>query len=227
MSDLWTLEDLDRDGAIQEAAAQVDPNTRAAFLKKAGVGLGAVAGSGAVLGAVPSLASAAAIPASDIAILNFALTLEFLEAEFYAQAKGNNVGSGQENLTTFINVVAAHEAAHVAFLRKALGAKAIKKPRFDFKDTVTSQPKFAQTAQLLEDTGVQAYLGQAPNIKNKKILAAAGSILPVEARHAAWIRDINSQFKGSNPSPAPAAFQSAKTKAQILAAIKGTGFIVG
>lgn len=226
MSDVWTLEELDRDGAVQEAAAKVDPDTRGAFLKKAGIGLGAVAGGGALLGAMPSLASAAAIPASDISILNFALTLEYLEAAFYAQAKANSVGSGQQNLTAFINVVARHEAAHVKFLKGALGAKAVAQPKFDFKDAVTDQAKFAATAQVLEDTGVQAYLGQAANIKNKKVLAAAGSILPVEARHAAWIRDINGKFTGQPPIPAPAAFQSAKTKAQVLAAVKGTGFIV-
>jgi hypothetical protein len=226
MSDHWTLEDVDRDGAIQETAAAVDPATRAAFLKKAGLGAGAIVGGSALMGALPSIASAG-VPSSDIAILNFALTLEYLEAEFYRQAKANRVGSGQENLTAFINVVATHEAAHVAYLRGALGAKAVKKPAFDFKDTVTSQAKFKATAQVLEDTGVQAYLGQAGNIKSKKILAAAGSILPVEARHAAWIRDINGDFKGGAPRPAPTAFQGAKTKAQILAAVKGTGFIVG
>ncbi len=226
MSDLWTLEDVDRDGAVQEAAEQVDSKTRAAFLRKAGIGAGTVIGGGALMGALPSLASAASVPASDIAILNFALTLEYLEAEFYKQAKANNVGNGQQDLTAFINVVARHEAAHVAFLKGALGRKAVAKPTFDFKDAVTSQTKFAATAQVLEDTGVMAYLGQAANIKSKKILAAAGSILPVEARHAAWIRDINGGFKGGAPLPAPAAFQGSKTKAQILAAVKGTGFIV-
>ncbi len=224
MSDLWTLEDVDRDGAIQEAAEHVDPTTRAAFLRKAGLGAGAVIGGGAVMGALPSLASAASIPASDIAILNFALTLEYLEAAFYAQAvaKGNFTG----DTNTFARVVAAHEAAHVSFLKGALGKKAVKKPTFDFKDTVTDQTKFEATATVLEDTGVQAYLGQVGNIKNKKILAAAGSILPVEARHAAWIREIR-LAKTQGTLPAPSAFQGSKTKAQILAAVKGTGFIVG
>jgi hypothetical protein len=224
MSNLWTLEDVDRDGAIQEAAEHVDPNTRAAFLRKAGLGAGAVIGGGAVMGALPSLASAASIPSSDIAILNFALTLEYLEADFYAQAVAKGSFSGDTN--TFARTVAAHEAAHVKFLQGALGKRAIKKPLFDFKDTVSDQTKFEATATVLEDTGVQAYLGQVGNIKNKKILAAAGSILPVEARHAAWIREIR-LAKGEGTLPASSAFQGSKTKAQILAAVKGTGFIVG
>jgi hypothetical protein len=205
-------------------AEQVDPDTRAAFLKKAGLGAGAIVGGGAVMGALPSLASAASIPASDIAILNFALTLEYLEAAFYAEAvaKGNFTG----DTNTFARVVAGHEAAHVKFLQGALGRKAVKKPAFDFKGTNTDQAKFEETATVLEDTGVQAYLGQVGNIKSKKILAAAGSILPVEARHAAWIREIR-LAKTQGTLPAPAAFQGSKTKAQILAAVKGTGFIVG
>jgi Ferritin-like domain len=225
MSDLWTLEEVDRDGAVREAAETVDPDTRAAFLRKAGLGAGAVIGGGAVMSALPSVASAAT-PASDVAILNFALTLEYLEAEFYREAKANNVGRGQEDLTSFINVVSAHEAAHVAFLKGALGRKAVAMPKFDFKDTVTDQAKFQATAQVLEDTGVMAYLGQAGHIKSKKVLAAAGSVLAVEARHASWIRDINGAFKGGTPVPAPAAFQGARTKGQILAAVKATGFIV-
>jgi hypothetical protein len=226
MNELFTLEDVDCDGAIRETAERVDSNTRAAFLKKAGIGGAAIVGGASVVGALPSLAFGAGFPASDIAILNFALTLEYLEAEFYAQGKKNNVGNGNGDLTAFVNTVAAHEAAHVAFLRSALGRKAVAKPTFEFRDTVTNQQKFQATAQVLEDTGVAAYLGQAGNIKSKKILAAAASILPVEARHAAWIRDINSSFKGTSPVPAPAAFQASKTKAQILAAVKGTGFIV-
>ena len=219
MSELFKLEDVDTDGAIRETAAAVDPTTRAAFLKKAGLGGAAVLGGGAVMGMLPSIASAG-VAASDVAILNFALTLEYLEADFYAQAKTNNMGNGNVNLTRFVNVVAAHEAAHVSFLKNALGSAGVKRPRFDFKATVTDQKQFQATAQVLEDTGVAAYLGQVGNIKSKKILAAAGSILPVEARHAGWIRDIN------GVSGAPTAFQGAKTKASILAAVKGTGFIV-
>ena len=223
MSDLFKLEELDTDGAIQETAGDVDPDTRAVFLRKAGIGLGAVAGSGALVGALPGMASAARVPRSDIAILNFALTLEFLEAAFYAEAVRNRAIAGE--LRRFAQVAGRHEAAHVAFLKKALGRQAVKRPRFNFKGTTADATKFAQTAQLLEDTGVKAYLGQVGNIKAKAILKAAGSILPVEARHAAWIRDIRG--RGNPPIPAPSSFESGLTKNQVLAAVRGTGFIVG
>lgn len=218
MSHLPELDELDVDGAIRAAADKADGGTRAAFLRKAGIGAGAVLGSGAFFGALPAIASAG-VAASDVAILNYALTLEYLEAAFYNEAVERGRFPGK--VGKFARVVAAHENAHVAFLKNALGSAAVKKPRFDFKGTTTNEAKFMATAQVLEDTGVAAYLGQVGNIKSKTILGAAGSILPVEARHAGWIRDLN------NAVGAPAAFQGAKTKAQVLAAVKGTGFIVG
>ncbi len=218
MSAIATLEQFDSDGALQEALENVGPGTRASFLKKVGIGAGTVALGGAFAGAMPQLAGAATAK-SDVAILNFALTLEYLEAAFYREAVKSGKFTGK--LGRFASIVSAHENAHVAFLKKALGAAAVKSPRFDFKGTSTDQAKFKATAQVLEDTGVAAYLGQAGNIKSKAILGAAASVLAVEARHAGWIRDIN------GVSGAPASFQAAKTKAQILAAVKGTGFIVG
>jgi hypothetical protein len=205
---MFELEQVDQDGAIQE--------TRAAFLKKAGIGAGALVGGGAFFGALPALANAA-VSKGDVAILNYALMLEYLEAGFYADAvKG---GALKGDVGKFAKIVAAHEAAHVKFLQGALGSAAVKKPSFDFKGTTRNEKKFMATAQVLEDTGVAAYLGQVGNIKSKKILAAAGSILPVEARHAGWIRELN------HVSGAPTAFEAGKTKAQILKAVKGTGFI--
>jgi len=218
MSHLPAVEVLDHDGAIREAAEKVDPETRASFLKKIGIGVGTIAVGGVFAGAVPRIASGAT-PASDVAILNFALTLEYLEAAFYAEAVSKGGFSGK--VGRFARVVSDHENAHVAFLKSALGSAAVKKPRFNFKGTTTNLAKFKATAQVLEDTGVAAYLGQVGNIKTKAILGAAGSILTIEARHAGWIRDIN------GVSGAPVAFDKSKTKAQILAAVKGTGFIVG
>lgn len=231
MSHLPPLEELDLDGAIQESAASVDADTRASFLKKAGVGLGAIAAGGAFAGAIPGLARGATIPQSDIDILNFALTLEYLEGEFYALAVKNGVG-GRTVVNRFARVVAQHEKAHVDFLKKVLGAKAVKKPKFDFKDTVTDLEKFKATADVLENTGVHAYLGQVGNIKTKAVLSGAGRILPVEARHAAWIRqirfpDAGARGGGSPQTPAPAAFEDGFSKKRILDIVKSTGFIVG
>ena len=91
-----------------------------------------------------------------------------------------------------------------------------------------STARFEATAQVLEDTGVHAYLGQAGKIKNPSVLYSAATILPVEARHSAWIRDI--RFSGGSSGatlPAPSAFEDGFSKAKILAAVKATGFIVG
>ena len=80
-------------------------------------------------------------------------------------------------------------------------------------------PVVEGTAITLEDTGVQAYQGQAAFIKSQAVFKAAISIHPVEARHAAWIRQLAHQ------NPAPAAFNPSMTKSQVLAAVAGTGFI--
>ncbi|MGH3130292.1 MAG: ferritin-like domain-containing protein [Gaiellaceae bacterium] len=219
-------EEFDVDGAIQETAEAVDSDTRASFLRKAGVGAGAIVAGGALGGVLPGIARGAAIPASDIGILNFALTLEFLEAEFYAKAVAARKLSGET--LRFARVVAQHEATHVKFLQKVLGSKAVKKPKFDFKGTTEDQAKFQATADVLENTGVHAYLGQLANIKAKAVLVPAGRIALVEARHAAWIRNI--RFGGGTTvqtTPAPAAFDDGFSKAKILAAVKATGFIVG
>ncbi len=210
------LRRVDRDGAIEEAAERVG-HTRGAFFGRAAVAAGGLMGGGAVLGALPSVAAAQS--QTDVDILNFALTLEELETAFYADAlakaglKGDAAAAAQE--------IGAHEAAHVAALRKALGAKAIAKPTFDFGSATASESAFLKTAVTLEDTGVAAYKGQAPLIQDAKILAAALSIHSVEAKHAAWVRRL---VKGN---PAPAAFEGPKTMAQVLAAVKATGFLKG
>lgn len=225
---LWNLiDEFDADGAVAETAERV--TSRGDFLKKAGLGAGAIVAGGAFAGALPAIARGATIPAGDIAILNFALTLEYLEGAFYAEAVANGKLTGETR--RFATVVAQHESSHVKFLKKVLGTKAVAQPKFDFKGTTADQEKFQATADALENAGVHAYLGQAGNIKTKAVLAGAASILPVEARHAAWIRDIRFSGGVDAPSPqhtpAPAAFEEGFTKAQILAAVKATGFIVG
>ena len=223
-NDALTLGDIDSDGALQETA-ECAGVTRGDALRRALLGGGALVGGVSLLSGMPASALASTTRGSkasgDVDILNFALTLEYLEAAFYAEAVSGGKLSGAA--MKFASVVAKDEAAHVAFLKGALGSKAVAKPKFDFKGTTMKQATFLKTAMVLEDTGVSAYAGAAPMIADKKTLAAALSVHSVEARHAAWVRDIIGH--GSNPLPAPAAFDPALTKAQVLKAVTGTGFI--
>ena len=211
--DLSAVVDFDTDGALQESADAAQRHSRRGFLRVSGLAVGGAAVAGGLL---PG-AAMAATPKGDIAILNFALTLEYLESAFYASALKHAGLTGEHK--RFARLVHQHESAHVAALKKALGSSAVKRPSFDFGSAVTSQSAFTATSITLEDTGVQAYQGQTPFIKSNAIFKAAISIHPVEARHAAWIRNIAGQ------PPAPAAFNPALTKAQVLSAVAGTGFI--
>ena len=222
MSDHISLEVVDADGAIREAAEGAGLD-RADFFKRAAVAGGGFVAGGVLFNGLISPAQAAISTkkrskANDVKILNYALTLEYLEAEFYRQAVANNAFSS-DRYKQFATVVAEHEANHVAGLKHALGKKAVKKPGFDFGAAVTDPGTFAKTAQVLEDTGVAAYAGQGPNIFQKAVVVSALSIHSVEARHAAWIRQLN----GANPAPLD--FDKAKTEKAVLSAVGKTGFI--
>jgi rubrerythrin len=208
------IEQVDRDGALQEAAAAVAGDTRAAFLTRAGlIGGGALAGA-ALLGAE----AAEAQSRSDVSILNFALTLEYLEAAFYAEAL--EMGELEGELAVFAQVAGAHERAHVTGLRGVLGRRAVSRPRFNFRGTTEDAETFTQTAIALEEVGVAAYKGQAPRIRSDAILETALAIHSVEARHAAWIRDI------AGLNPAPRGLDRPLTRAQTLRRVAATRFIV-
>lgn len=221
------LEAVDTDGAIREAAEEVSGDTRLGFLRKGALAGGAVVGGGAILSAlVPSAALAAGAPPSsfgtgDIGILNYALTLEYLERAFYneATAKGK-IKSPQ--LKTFLKVTTHDERAHVQFLKSALGSKAVKEPKFNFQGIPSDEKKFAATAYVLENTGVHAYLGQAGNIKTAAYLLAAASIVTIEARHSGAIGSITGMKINPN-----GAFDNGYTAAKVLSEVKATGFIVG
>jgi hypothetical protein len=149
----------------------------------------------------------------DVGILNFALTLEYLEASFYDEAKSRAKASGE--LKSLIGLLAEDEKQHVEALTatiKQLGGKPVAEPKFDFGYSDTAG--FLKLAQTFEDTGVSAYNGAGPSIKSKEVLAAAGSIVQVEARHAAAIRLQNEE------EPAPDAFDPSLDEAQVLKAVE-------
>ncbi len=152
-------------------------------------------------------------PANVNAVLNFALTLEYLEAEFY-----NNIVGSPGYLTASAGAQAAltkikdDENKHVAFLKTVLGAAAVPKPTFDFTaGNGTGTGPFAgylgsltvqlAMAQTFEDTGVRAYKGQAANLQsNRTVLTAALNIHSVEARHAAYIRQLRRTLDAAIPA---------------------------
>jgi hypothetical protein len=239
MSAELKLEQVDVDGDIREVAHEAsealeDGDTRLGFLKKAGLAGGAVMGGGALLSALTPAASMAAgkgrPPAKfgkgDIGILNYALTLEYLEAAFYNEATANNAkksflqGAAEQ---AFLEQTTADENAHVAFLKKALGSKAVAAPKVDFGGTTADERSFIKTAVALENTGVGAYSGQALNISSPAYIAAALSIWSIEARHAS-VAGLLLKPTPKNISP-NGAFDKPKTAAQVLKAVEATGFL--
>lgn len=222
MPDELLAVDLDGDHAVAEAVAGLDEarSTRSGLFRRVGA---LAAGAGAASLVLPGLARArdGGTKANDVKILNFALTLEYLEAAFYAEALAHGRLSGAA--LRFAQIAGSHEATHVATLKSVLGAKAVASPSFDFKGTTRKQSTFLRTAKVLEDTGVAAYQGQAPLIHQNAVLAPAGAILAVEARHAAWVRDL--LYAGKSVKPAPEAFSTPLSMSAVLSAVKKTGFI--
>jgi len=156
---------------------------------------------------------------NDVDVLNYALTLEFLEAEFYKQGNGAGLLSGQE--AALLQRVGDDENAHVVAITdtiKKIGGKPVAAPKVDFGKAFANRESFLKTAHTFENLGVQAYLGAAGFIKDKGILQAAAGIFGVEARHAAVIGDIlglkaeGGVYKGATETP--------MKKAEVLKAAK-------
>jgi hypothetical protein len=202
-------------GDVRPARIEAHSTRRRLLGRGVAIG-GALAAGGAVLGWRAGTAAPAPSAALDRKIFNFALLLEYLQAAFYTEAV--NEGALRGDVRNFAEIVADHERQHVAFLQKALGRGARKKPTFDFGMATKDQRKFVDTAVLLENTGVAAYNGQGANL-TKRSLAAAAQIASVEGRHAAWISDL------AGRSPAPRAADPGATAAQVEATLRSTGFI--
>jgi Ferritin-like domain len=208
-----TLAAVDRDDALSEAFAKLHGTTRAAFLRRC------VIGSGALLAAAAAPATAAGpSKGQDISIVEFALTLEYLQASFYSETERNHVLSGA--LADQARIVGAHERAHVEALRHVLGAKAAPSPFFNFAGATESPDAFRRTAVAFEDLAVAAYKGQAPRLYSKQYLASLLAIHSVEARHAAWIRRLAGKL------PAPTAFDQPTSRGAAEALVGSTHFIV-
>lgn len=216
-------------------AADLEPEivdrltSRRGLFAKAATSLGALATAPMILATVAQDAFATIgplLPRHVIDVLNFALTLEHLENEFY-QLGLSAPGLIPPEYRAVFTQIGKHESEHVASLTLVLGLVATGKPRFDFTaggrypDVFSNFRTFTTLSQTFEDTGVAAYKGQATNLMgNDLILTTALRIHSVEGRHAAEVRRVRGQREWPT-----GAFDQPLSKEQVLAAV--SPFIAG
>jgi hypothetical protein len=176
-------------------------------------GAGATSSSAAAAGGATTSMSSSSTANGDLGIVNYALTLEYLETQFYADVIKSGLFKGQT--LSVLKSFGAEEAQHVIALHKAamsMGNPAARpKGKFPLKDAAS----VVKLAATVENLGAAAYLGQAAAIQSKDVLAAALSIHSIEARHAAT---LNTLLKKS-PTP-DGAFAKPMSMAQVLAVVK-------
>lgn len=224
------------EGVVKELAR--DDVERKKFLRMAGktMGSGAAATAlGAFIAACGSSSSSSSTAASssattassssaasssaggsgsgDLAIVNYALTLEYLEAQFYDKVVASGLFSGA-NLSV-IKMFRGEEHDHVTALHKVAMSLGTPAPKPKGKFPLKNAASVTKLAAAVENLGAAAYLGQAGNIKSKEILAAALAIHSVEARHAAT---LNLVLKKS-PTP-DGAFAKPMSMAEVLKVVK-------
>jgi hypothetical protein len=198
-----------------EVGERIDTARRSMFTRFAPV---------AVLGSAPLVLAASAqqafaaggLPQQVVDVLNFALTLEYLEAAFYKEANGS-AGLIPSEYRQLFRTIGQHETAHVKLLQGALGSAAVKAPAVDFTaggkyaDVFSNFETFVAVSATFEDLGVAAYAGQAGNLLGTPVLTTALQIHSVEARHAAAVRPLAGKLGYIG------AFDKPKTKKQVLA----------
>jgi hypothetical protein len=164
-----------------------------------------------------------------VRIGNYALTLEYLEAAFYAAA--DQAGYEDPDIAAAAKTIAAHEKAHVQALKGVLGKAAVKAPTLN-TDTVgrllADQNTFIKTAAAIEPVGTAAYAGAGPYLNNLGIVKAALSIHSVEANHAAYTAALV-KFKGIDASadPIPNAFNPANSFKKTIKIVTGLNVVKG
>ena len=200
-----------------EPEIQTRLTSRRSLFAEAAAKLGAAATIPAILAVGSTEALGQGLPGSVSDVLNFALTLEYLEAEFYHRAL-TTPGLIPERHRAAFAQIGKHEVEHVRTLQGALGGAAIASPSFDYTgrgqypDVFSNFATFAAVSSTFEDLGVAAYKGQAPFLLGTPTLTVALRIHSVEARHAAEVRRIRGLigFDG--------AFDAPKSKFEVLAA---------
>lgn len=202
------------DTTVEEGRA----TTRAGLLR-ALAGGGAVAFTAGIAGRrLGGAASLAASPSrdQDAEILGVLLTLERIQQRFYAAAL--ETGRLDGDLADFARAAEAQERAHVAFLAHAVGRTAPEPPETDFTAATSSADAFTKASIELEEAAIATYVGQGANLTRGRI-ADVAAMTAVEARQAAWIRDI------AGLSAAPAAADAAKAPAKVFDELRAKGML--
>ncbi len=182
-------------------AVEVHGMTRSAFILRGALAVGAAWGAGAV---GPFVGRALGRATRDDEIMRLALALEYLEATFYERAARNL--SLSADVQALAELLGGHERTHAERLRgviERMGGTTARETDLQFRFPVTNQANFLELAITLEENGVSAYNGAAPLLNSTELLPLAGSIVQVEARHAAAVRVASGQ------SAAPRAFDRA------------------
>jgi len=205
---------VDHDGALAETRSKAEATLSRRHL----FGLTLTAAGAVAIGRTRDAGAAAGLSASDVDILNYALVLEYLQASFYTEAERSGALTGKTAQAA--RIVGATERAHVKAFLELLGSQAVKRPTFDFQGTTEQQRPFLKTAVAFEDLAVAAYKGQAPKLQSNPVLAAAVGIHSVEARHAAWMREL------FGITPAVDAFDRPASRTSINRIVASTHFIV-
>jgi hypothetical protein len=185
---------------------------------RAALGGGTVVAAGAVLGGRGTGAVSTAAPSArqDAEILNGLLLLEYVQHNFYREAVRRGRLRGE--LLEFATDVGRQEDEHIRFLSGRLGAGARPRPRSDFGSAPDAPDSFATTAIQLEEATIAAYIGQGANLR-RTIVGDVATLVSVEARQAAWVRDI------AGVNPAPEAADGARGLDEVLAELRDKGFL--
>lgn len=188
-------------------------------LLRRGTLVGALAAGGALAGGRAKLAASAGPSlAQDNRILNYLLLLERLQVDFYERAEKTGWIKGE--LRQFARIVGQQEREHVRRLERLLGSGTGARREFQLGGATANATRFVAAAGALEETVSAAYVGQGANLSTA-LISPVASITAVEARQAAWIRDIAREV------PAPRAADPAKGERAVMAALRQAGFAVG